>query len=216
MQLVVAELPSGRTRKGVETAERILDAAEQLFAENGYTGTTLRDIAARAGLRNPSIYNHFDGKESLYLAVLERGLRPMLQLFTKLASAAAEGRGIDLRLVDGLLEVLAEHPKLPRLLQHEALAGGERLHAKLTEWVLPMFDQAGNIIAHGPSAKRWNREKSGLLVLALYNMIAGYFTMAPLYQLIRGEELLSREMLNRQRELLHEIIRLLFSEENAK
>jgi len=216
MQVAVTELPSGRTRKGVETAERILDAAEQLFAENGYTGTTLRDIAARAGLRNPSIYNHFDGKESLYLAVLERGLRPMLQLFAKLANAAAEGKEIDLRLVDGLMEVLAEHPKLPRLLQHEALTGGERLHAKLTEWILPMFDQAGNIIARGPSARRWNREKSGLLVLALYNMIAGYFTMAPLYQLIRGEELLSREMLNRQRELLHEIIRLLFSEENAK
>jgi len=216
MQFAVTELPSGRTRKGIETAERILDAAEQLFAENGYTGTTLRDIAARAGLRNPSIYNHFDGKESLYLAVLERGLRPMLQLFSKLANAAAQGKEIDLRLVDGLMEVLAEHPKLPRLLQHEALTGGERLHAKLTEWIRPMFDQAGNIIARGHSAKRWNREKSGLLVLALYNMIAGYFTMAPLYQLIRGEELLSREMLNRQRELLHEILRLLFSEENAK
>jgi AcrR family transcriptional regulator len=207
--------PERRTRKGVETAERILEVAEQQFAEHGYAGTTLRDIATRANIRNPSIYNHFDGKEGLYLAVLERGLRPMIELFAQLANGAAEGQEIDLRLVDGLMDVLSEHPNLPRLMQHEALAGGEHLRSQLAQWILPLFEQSGRIIARGRGAGRWSGEQTPLLVLALYNMIAGYFTMAPLYQLIRGENLLSEEMRDRQRQFLHDIIRQLFSEEVA-
>jgi TetR/AcrR family transcriptional regulator len=213
--LEVEELSDGRLRKGAETAERILNAAEELFAESGYAGTTLRDIASRAEIRNPSIYNHFDGKENLYLSVLERGLRPMLELFRQLTSKASQGDEIDLHVVDGLMDLLAEHPNLPLLIQHETLSGGERLHARLTEWMLPMFDAAAGIVANSPS-KRWSDEQTTLLVLALYNMIAGYFTMAPLYKLIRGEDLLEEEMRNKQRQLLHDIIQLLFSEENTK
>ena len=46
-------------RKGQKTAERILDAAENLFADRGYAGTTMRDVSAAVGLRTPSLYNHF-------------------------------------------------------------------------------------------------------------------------------------------------------------
>ena len=48
------------------TAERILDAAEDLFAEKGYRATSLGDVADRVGIRSPSLYNHFRNKEALY------------------------------------------------------------------------------------------------------------------------------------------------------
>ena len=54
------------------TPDRILDAAEDLFAENGYSATSLADVADRVGIRSPSLYNHFKNKEALYQAVLER------------------------------------------------------------------------------------------------------------------------------------------------
>lgn len=52
--------------------ERILDAAEQLFAEFGYHGVTLKDVAARVGVSSTLIHYHFNGKESLYEAVWAR------------------------------------------------------------------------------------------------------------------------------------------------
>ena len=52
--------------------ERILDAAEQLFAEYGYHGVTLKDVAARVGVSSTLIHYHFNGKESIFEGVWAR------------------------------------------------------------------------------------------------------------------------------------------------
>jgi AcrR family transcriptional regulator len=67
--------PRARTHKArVREASiaRILDAAEQLFAEFGYHGVTLKDVAARVGVSSTLIHYHFKGKESIYEAVWAR------------------------------------------------------------------------------------------------------------------------------------------------
>jgi AcrR family transcriptional regulator len=63
------------TRRRLPTDERralILDAASRLFGARGYDGARLDDIAAAAGVTKPILYRHFDGKQALYLALLER------------------------------------------------------------------------------------------------------------------------------------------------
>lgn len=62
-------------RKRIPAAERraeVLRAAAGLFAERGYAGTRLDDVAAAAGVTKPIVYRHFDSKRALYLALLER------------------------------------------------------------------------------------------------------------------------------------------------
>jgi AcrR family transcriptional regulator len=63
---------SHKARVREESIERILDAAEQLFAEFGYHGVTLKDVAARVGVSATLIHYHFNGKESIYEAVWAR------------------------------------------------------------------------------------------------------------------------------------------------
>jgi AcrR family transcriptional regulator len=53
------------------TVEDIKSVALSLFAENSYEGTTLSEIAKRVGIKKPSIYAHFDGKEDLFLSVFQ-------------------------------------------------------------------------------------------------------------------------------------------------
>ncbi len=199
-------------RKGKRTAERILDAAETLFAEHGFAGTHLRDVAERVGLRIPSLYNHFASKEGLYAAVLERGLRPMLEQLEGVAlerDATREGE----RLVAQLMDRFAAHPSLARLIQHEVLNGGERLTSLLREWIRALLAQAQRLIEEGPVVRRWTAEEIPLLVLALYNIILGYFTIAPFYQDLNGENLLSADARARQTRLLEHLVRVLFLEE---
>lgn len=57
------------TRDGEGTRRKILDAAEGLFADRGFDGTTIREVAERSGLSGPLILFHFQSKEGLYEAV---------------------------------------------------------------------------------------------------------------------------------------------------
>ncbi len=66
-------------RIAVDTKERILDAAEQLFGDFGFNATSLRDITAEAGVNLASVNYHFGSKEALLAAVFERRFAPVNQ-----------------------------------------------------------------------------------------------------------------------------------------
>ncbi|MEU5847627.1 TetR/AcrR family transcriptional regulator [Saccharopolyspora shandongensis] len=79
-------------RKRMPRAERerqILAVAEQVFAADGYQGTSMDDIAARVGLSKPMLYEYFGSKEGLLLACLQRAKRELLEATTVAAAGAA-------------------------------------------------------------------------------------------------------------------------------
>jgi len=63
-----------------DTKQRILDAAEELFARNGFHGTSLRTITGKAGVNLAAVNYHFGSKEALIEAVFERRLTPLNSL----------------------------------------------------------------------------------------------------------------------------------------
>ncbi len=199
-----------QTQAGERTAERILDAAEELFAERGYNGATLRDVATRVGVRPPSLYNHFASKDALYAAVLERGIGPLVELLARSAAAPVEVSTDPGQLVTEVMEILARRPGLPRLVLHETLAGGQRLTPILRSWIAPAFARAHELVALSPAASRWDPEQIPLLVLAMYHVVLGYFTIASLYRDVSGAELLGDAALEAQTRFLRELVGRLF------
>ena len=65
------------TRPSEVTRDRIMKAAERLFAEKGYDGTSIRAIVAKARVNQAAINYHFDGKDGLYREVLRAAFRSM-------------------------------------------------------------------------------------------------------------------------------------------
>ena len=195
------------TRRGGEiTAERILDAAEALFAERGYDGATLRDVAARVGIRIPSLYNHFDGKDSLYAAVLDRGIRPVAELLGEFVQRG--GPPDSPELIRRVMAMLTRRPRLPRLVMHETVSGGQRLTPMLRNWIAPTFARSFEMVE--ASGGDWKPEQTKLVVLAMYHVVVGYFAIAPLYQQLSGEDLLSQQALEQQTRFLADFVEKLF------
>jgi AcrR family transcriptional regulator len=79
-----------RERRLERTRSLLLDAAEEVFAEKGFTPASLDDIARTAGYTKGAIYKHFATKEDLFLAVSDRYWRRYFDNFAEVLSAATE------------------------------------------------------------------------------------------------------------------------------
>jgi AcrR family transcriptional regulator len=75
--------------RGALTRKAILDAAEQLILNQGYHGTSMRQIAREVGIAVGGIYNHFSGKEAIFAALLERH-QPYSDIVDRLAAVPGE------------------------------------------------------------------------------------------------------------------------------
>ena len=89
-----------------DTRESILDAAERLFARDGYAGATLRAITRAAGANLAAVQYHFGGKEALYREVFVRRIRPMNLARAAALDAVESRRAGDAVPLRTLLEIL--------------------------------------------------------------------------------------------------------------
>lgn len=84
--------PERHTRAGDQTRDRILDAAYRALVKNGYHQTSMKDIAAEAGVAPGLAHYYFESKEDLLVAVIERACSPLNQVWdeerAKLGGAA--------------------------------------------------------------------------------------------------------------------------------
>ena len=67
---------------GSERRHQLIDVARSLFAERGYEGTAIEEVAHRAGVSKPVVYEHFGGKEGLYAVVVDREMTALLDGIT--------------------------------------------------------------------------------------------------------------------------------------
>jgi AcrR family transcriptional regulator len=72
--------------------EQILDVAVGVFARNGFHGTSMNDVAEAAGVTKPVLYQHFDSKQDLYMALLDEVGNRLLTAIAKATAGVAGGR----------------------------------------------------------------------------------------------------------------------------
>lgn len=87
---------------GTQRRDQLMNVGRCVFAERGYDGTSVEEIASRAGVSKPVVYEHFGGKEGLYRAVIER---EMESLQVAIVAAIQEGRWRE-RIERGVLALL--------------------------------------------------------------------------------------------------------------
>lgn len=200
-----------RQSKGERTAQRIMDAAEDLFATQGYDGTSLRQIAEGAHIKEPGLYNHFTGKQALYEAVLHRALNPMAEALAQHMERASTLREYtDLPAI--ITDLLLEHPQMASLFQR-ALQGdsGSVGNQLVNGWLERLFDQGmDNLAAFGGATGNLTKENRATLALnliAMFNLTTGYFLSQRAFASLAEGDLLDPENIARQKRLLHKVIR---------
>ena len=140
------------------TRDRLLRAAQRLFAERGYAGTSVRQITAQARANLGAVTYHFGSKERLHHAVLTGLFTPLAERIA--IEAAVEGPPLAAleRVVITYFEYFQEYPDLPRLMLQEMSQQGPfppelaRLQRKVREAIVTLISrgQADGTIRAGP------------------------------------------------------------------
>lgn len=98
------------------TREKLLDAAERLFAEHGVSHTSLQDIAAAAGLTRGAVYWHFKDKGDVFNAMMDRAVLPMEEALAELTVSPGEDPLEQVRhALIGALKLIAEDERTRRV-----------------------------------------------------------------------------------------------------
>lgn len=167
-------------RRGATSRASLLAAARKLFSDHGFHGTSVGDIADRAGLRKPSLFHHFATKDALYRAVM---LDVVMEVGAAIALGSSTAGTYAERLDavnDALTDFLASRPEAARLLFREALEPGNVLREEGVAQSLAVLGAAAEFLREGIRAGEFVDQDPKQLVLSLTGVHLTFFALAPL------------------------------------
>ena len=174
-RLVVVAAPDKEVRAprarmtGSERRQQLIEIAKSLFAERGYDGTSIEEVAQRANVSKPVVYEHFGGKEGLYAVVVDREMSALLDGIT---SSLTENRSrvrVE-RVALALLTYVEEHTDGFRILIRDSPAAiTSGTYATLLN---DAVDQVSSILADDFSRRGLDPELAPLYAQALVGSVS--------------------------------------------
>ena len=134
-----------KSRIAQENELKILDAAQEVFAEYGLHGATMDRIAAGAGLSKPNLHYYFAAKIDLYVAVLHRTLRIWESTLTKLDPLGDPAEELSRYIIEKV-EMSRLHPLASRVFASEILRGAPALHHYLSTELRELVETKAKVI----------------------------------------------------------------------
>jgi len=188
--------------------EEILDVATRHFAERGYEGTSMSDVAEAVGVRKASLFYHFETKDALYEAVIDR----LIATIATPLGAAYDGEGTwEERLVnaaDTVTAMVASHPYAARLLLREAMDWGPVVRGKLAGHAVAVLEMSAAFIRAGQEAGVFAKTADAKqIMVSLVGLHFVPFALGQLFELFTGKQPFDPKFVEERRAAVRQQVR---------
>ncbi|MEV1133685.1 TetR/AcrR family transcriptional regulator [Rhodococcus coprophilus] len=154
---------------GTQRREQLIEIGRALFAERGYEGASIEEIAQRAQVSKPVVYEHFGGKEGLYAVVVDREMTILMSMVTESLTRNRSRVRVE-RAALALLTYIEERTEGFRILVRDSpVAAEEGTYSSLLNEAMR---QVGQLLAGDFSRRGLNPELAPLYAQALVGMVA--------------------------------------------
>jgi TetR/AcrR family transcriptional regulator len=175
------------------TREQILGEARRLFAEHGFDGTSLNDIAEAVGIRRSSLLHHFASKDALYREVFETTISDW---FLRIDAAVDKPRGgfeqMD-RVINAGFEFFVANPDFVRMFRREALEDKSEFASEFASIMRPQVDLVCGFFQREMDEGNFRQHDPLQLILTGYGLIVTYFSDLPFLEALTGTDPLGAE-----------------------
>jgi AcrR family transcriptional regulator len=162
---------SSRSRMtGKQRREQLIEVGRKLFADKGFEGTSVEEIAAKASVSKPMVYEHFGGKEGLYAVVVDREIAALLGGITGTLSAELGSRETLERAAGALLSYIESNTDGFRILVRDSPAGQST--GSFASLISDVASQVEHILAAEFKRRKLDPKTAPLYAQMLVGMVA--------------------------------------------
>ena len=196
----------------IGSRDRILDAAEDLFARRGFAGIGMREVAEAVGLGKSSLFHHFKNKPQLYAAVCGRILcRIEERLMRTLAAGGTPAERLE-RWLDDLIDLLADNPSYARVLlrslfEDDDLAGEMPEEIETQRAIESIMGSAAAFLREGMGNGSFRAANVPHLLLTLVGQTVFPFASGDFGKEILGKDVFDPAEVQRRKHELRDFIR---------
>ncbi len=154
---------------GQERREQLLDVGRKLFAEKGFDAVTVEEIAAKADVSKPVVYEHFGGKEGLYAVVVDREMNHLLAAISD-ALTSGNARVLVEQAALALFDYIDEYPDGFRILVRDSPVSQQT--GSFASLIIDVAAQVEHLLAAEFAAHRINTKLAPMYSQMLVGMVA--------------------------------------------
>jgi TetR/AcrR family transcriptional regulator len=203
-----AAAPARRTRpvsreSSRRTREMILDGALAEFAEKGFDGARIEEIALRAGVNKNLLYHHYGSKDGLFIALLERTYATIRKRQNDLQLRGMDPVEAMRKLVVFTGRIWVQFPEFLRLLQSENLNGGRHVRASrsIQEMYNPLRDTIAELLARGTREGLFRKGVDPIdLYISISGLTAHYISNHHTFEALFGQRLMTPQRIRQRLE----------------
>ncbi len=201
----------------MDVRDQILTQAARLFAEQGYDGTSVQEIADAVGIRKPSLLYHFRSKDELRENVLAEMLAHWSAVLPGLLLKASTEERFDATM-EALSEFFIEDPDRARLFLRETLDRPEQMRVMLAAYVRPWVELLGGQLerAKGQGVVRLDVDPQAYAVEVITMVVAGTAVIDTVQTILPDDPVRGSTRMRHARELIRVARSSLYTENEGE